>query len=279
LLFHFPLSDSSFQHTEIPLPTSSHLEDLALAVDDANGWVYAGILSTFRYVALKDAEVVRYSLISHRVEFDSSYRFSTLLGAQVRTENLIHEFFMAWPGRGFILLKEYGRNMKDDQPAPADDDPFNLEALFVGNAISNNWTAPIINPDGYTRYGRLGGTRSIYARGDLSIFFMPAFSRDSCWTGIINKEQTTELNSPYLSYLPIPERDGLFFLYNSTLNNEEQYGSTTVLDSRGILQSGGEVAFWRYADRLNFQDALQIAAEEVAVPYAGAQGGYAIIRF
>jgi hypothetical protein len=64
-------------------------------------------------------------------------------------------------------------------------------------------------------------------------------SADSIWSGIINKEQVTELNSAYLSHLAIPYEDRLFLLYNSYFRNEEQYGSTTILDKKEILWMKG----------------------------------------
>lgn len=262
------------------MPSASRMEDLALSVDDENGQAIAGILSTFRYPALKNAQIVHYSLTKQALEFDSSYRFSTLAGARVKNENLVHERFIPVSQKGFMLLKEYGRSNDSPDVGAAVNDQWDIETLFISNAISSSWVTPPITRDGYTRYDRLGGMRSLYARGDLNLFYLPAQSTDSCWSGIINKEQLTELNSPFLSYLVVPDKGRIYFLYNSFFGKEEQFGSTTVLDQHGNLQQSGALVFWKFNITLDFQQSRQIAQNEVAVPYANYhRSGFAIIRF
>jgi hypothetical protein len=280
LLFDFPLGDSAFVHKEINLPSSSTMEDLALSLDNLQGQATAGILSIFRYPVLKSAQIVRYDLATRNFVFDSSYRFSTLAGTRVKNEKLVHESFVPLSSSGFLLMKEYGRDLTDPPQVEAFDEPWDIEALFVSSAINNPWMPPQINRDGYTRYNRLGGLRNLYSRGDLNLFFLPAQARDSAWSGIINKEQLTEMNAPDLSYLVAPEGDQVYFLYNSGTGNDQQYGSTTLLDARGNLMDAGSLVFWKFSNTLDFQQSRQIAEKEFAIPYANARrSGFAIIRF
>jgi hypothetical protein len=112
------------------------------------------------------------------------------------------------------------------------------------------------------------------------LFYFPSVSADSIWSGIINKEQVTELNSAYLSYLAIPYEDRLFLLYNSYFRNEEQYGSTTILDKKGNPLDEGGIVFWKLRNTLLFQRARQISANEVMIPYTRNRSeGFALIRF
>jgi hypothetical protein len=280
LLLHFTNSDTGIVCKEIPLPPGSGTEDLALSIDNGEGAAFAGVLSKFRYPALKNVEVVHYRMDKMQFDFDSSYRFSTLTGAQVKTENLVHESFLAIPKKGFLLLKEYGRTY---DPSPGDlsyEAPWDIEALFTNNSIAVNSLLPLINLDGYTRFSKLGGTRQLFERGDLNLFYFPTLRGDSCWSGIIDKEQVTEFNSPYLSYFTLPVQDRIFFFYNSIFRNQGQFGSTTILDDQGNEQDEGGGAFWKFNNMLDFQQSRQITVNEIAVPYANyRRNGFAVIRF
>jgi len=280
LLFNFTHSDTGLIYKEIPLPPSSGTEDLSLSIDNEVGSALASVLSKFRYPALKNMEVVHYLFATREFDFDSSYKFSTLTGAQLKNENLVHESIVAVPKKGFILLKEYGRAFAPSYEDVLRDNPWDIEALFVNNSIPNSPLLTPINEDGYTRISRLGGIRRSFGRGDLSLFYFPANRGDSSWSGMIDKEQVTELNSPDLSYLTLPVNDRIFFFYNSSLGNDEQYGSTTILDDQGNLQEEGGGEFWKFNNTLDFQQARQITVTEVAIPYANyRRHGFAIIRF
>ena len=279
LLFHFCGTEPDFSFKEIRLPPSSLMEDVAVSVNNEKGEAFAGILSRFRYSALKNVQVIHYSMAQQGFDFDSSYRFNTLTGVKVRNENLTKESFIAVPDAGFMLLKEYGRKSYESFEEGSDNlwDP---AFFFAGNSLPNNGSSFSLNRDAYTRYNSLGGMRNIYERGDLSLFYLPARPKDSCWSGIINKEQTTELNSPYLSYLVVPVRDKLFFIYNSFLKREDQFGTTTIIDQQGKLQPDASVIFWKFNNILNFQQSRQISENEVAIPYENyRRNGFAIIQF
>jgi hypothetical protein len=165
LLFHFNGIDTSFIYKEIKLPQGSTWEDVALSVDNEKEEAFTGILSIFRYPTLKSVQVNHYSLIYHEFDFDSSYRFNTLMAYRLLNENLIHESFIIVPGRGFMLLKEYGRQYADVFDKNEYINPGGLESVFRDNSISNAVSPLLINRDGYTRYGLLGGPRALYARG------------------------------------------------------------------------------------------------------------------
>ncbi|HEX4849541.1 MAG TPA: hypothetical protein VFV08_01990, partial [Puia sp.] len=230
---------------------------------------------------LKNVQVVHYSLRSHQLDFDSSYRFNTLMAYRIMNENLIHESFIMVPGMGFILLKEYGRAFETDfYDNNQYINPGGLQSVFAENSITNNESALFMNRDGYTRYNRLSGPRAVYNRGDLSLFYFPANGKDSCWSGIIDKEQTTEFNLPYLSYLVVPARQRIFLLYNSLFRNDDQLSNSTVLDYKGNLITDEGVIYWKLANTLDFQQSRQIAEDEVAIPYENfKRKGFAIVRF
>ncbi|PWT71484.1 MAG: hypothetical protein C5B59_18095 [Bacteroidetes bacterium] len=281
LLFHFKGLDSAFIYREIQLPGASSWEDVALSVNNEKDEAFAGIVSVFRYQTLKNVQVVHYSLTNHQLDFDSSYRFNTLMAYRIMNENLIHESFIMVPGTGFMLLKEYGRPFESDF---FDNNqyinPGGLQSVFAQNSISNNESALFMNRDGYTRYSRLSGPRAVYNRGDLSLFYFPANAKDSCWSGIMDKEQTTEFNLPYLSYLVIPAKKRIFLLYNSLFRNDDQFSNSTVLDYKGNLLTDEGLIYWKLTNTLNFQQSRQITDDEVAIPYDNyRRKGFAIVRF
>jgi hypothetical protein len=281
LLFHFNGRDTTVIYKEIKLPKASTWEEVALSVDNEKGEAFAGILSIFRYPTLKNVQVNHYSLINHEFDFDSSYRFNTLMAYRLLNENLIHESFIIVPGKGFMLLKEYGRpytNVFDNNEYI---NPGGLESVFMDNSISNATSPPFVNRDGYTRYNLLGGPRALYNRGDLCLFYFPVHSMDSSWSGIIDKEQITEFNSPYLSYLVMPVKERIFLLYNSYYrNNELQFGNATILDFQGNQMTEEGLIYSKLSNTLSFQGSRQIADDEVAIPYENfKRKGFAIVRF
>ena len=280
-LFHFNGRDSAFVYKDIKLPASSSVEDVALSVDNEKHEAMAGILSRFRYSTLKNVQVAKYSMEQKKIDFDSSFRFNTLVGSKVKNENLYEESFVAVPGAGFMLLKEYGKDYP--KTGREEEDNYNAatskEILFTNNVASNENEALVKNDD-YTKYTTLAGPKGYYKRGDLSLFYFPGTRNDSCWSGIINKEQTTELNSSYLSYAVVPASGRLFFLYNSFLWREDQFGSATVLDHKGEEIRDDGIVFSKIKNTLQFQKARQISDHEMAVPYSNyGRNGFAIIKF
>jgi hypothetical protein len=152
--------------------------------------------------------------------------------------------------------------------------------ILAGNTVPDKGISTPVLRDGYARYGSLGPLGNTHERGDLGLFYFPACGSDSCWSGMISKEQATELNAPNLSYLVIPVGDRLFFLYNSFIRNESLYASTTILNPRGDMVGQEGVFFWKMKNTLDFQQSRQISANEVVVPYALFQRrGFAVIRF
>lgn len=279
--FHFDGRDSAIAYNDIKLPKSSSVEDVALSVNNETRQAMAGILSKFRYSAFKNVQVANYSIEEKKMDFDSSFRFNTLTSGKVKNENLYEESFVAVPGAGFMFLKEYGKDYPKN--TSKDEDAYDIasakEILFTNN-IANNETEVLVNEDDYTKYNTLAGPKGNYQRGDLSVFYFPATRADSCWSGIINKEQTTELNSAYLSYAVVPASGRLFFLYNSFLWRGNQFGSTTVLDHNGeeIREEG--IVFSKTKNTLQFQKARLLSDHEMAVPYSNyGRNGFAIIRF
>ncbi|HEY1872441.1 MAG TPA: hypothetical protein VGG71_15360, partial [Chitinophagaceae bacterium] len=275
LLFYFNGMDEKFVYKEIKLPSSVAVEDAGLYFDNEKQEGFAGILSSARTSAIKNVKLVHYSLTNFKIDFDTSYLLNTLAGKKIKNENIFEEYFMTVPGKGFLLLKEYGRTLSynEDEELKRNDYSFNEPD---GSAAHE---APgIFNKDDYTRYDNLAGTRNNFDKGDLSLYYFPAKNTDSCWSGIINKEQITELGHSYLSYVFLPKQDKLFFLYNSVYRNSDRYSSSTVLDQKGNPVNEG-VEYWQIHDTMIFQKARQISESELAIPYErNARNGFAIIH-
>ena len=283
LLFHFSGSDSEFVYREIKLPGGANVDAVALSLNEESHEALAGIMCKFRYSAVKTVSVARYSLLNHDLVFDSTYRFRTVSGARTRNENLEEEDFTALPGGGFMLLKEYGRPYSGTYRT--EDFGFDYvgegeATLIVNQPMDIPGMATTFGNDEYTRYNSLSGSGASHRRGDLNMFFFPGGKNGNCWTGIINKEQVTELNSSFLSYFMIPIRSRLFLLYNSRFRRTDQFGTTTILDQDGQPIDDAGIAFWDINNTLIFQKARQIAINEVAIPYERNQReGFAVIRF
>jgi len=269
VLFHFDGLNEKFVYKEIKLSSSASPEEIILSLDNAKQEASTGILSRIRYESVKNVRIAHYLLSDHRIDFDTSFRFNTLAN-KTKNENLYEEYFMTVPNKGFMLLKEYGKPFSFN-----DQEERNYEHSEADSIFSN---AVEVNRNEYTRYGNLAGSRTAFDRGDLSMFYFPWTRNDSCWSGIINKEQTTEITSSYLSYVFLPREDKLFFLYNEFYRNNNQYGNTTVLDQKGNTVEEG-VVYWKMKNNLVFQKARQISANELAIPYErNGRNGFAIIK-
>jgi hypothetical protein len=276
LFFHIYNDGKSFYYREIPLSPFYSMEDIAMSVDNPNQTMSIGLLSGYRNTSLKNVEVTRYSLAQTRFEFDSSYHFNTLAG-RLGNQSLSNASFVAIPGEGFMLFKEYGRSVdtRDQQPLQVEPgDPVFLLAGFSGSDLSTR-----LSPDGYAYRKGLQGIRSIFNRGNLSMFYFPLNRKDSTWSGIINSAQTTELNLPALSYLVFPVRDKVYILYNSLLRNADEFSTTTALDLQG-RPTGDALIFWKMNRIMDFQQSRRISEAEVAVPFRNGHGamGFAVIR-
>ncbi|HVT85613.1 MAG TPA: hypothetical protein VHD35_10445 [Chitinophagaceae bacterium] len=261
---------------EIKLAAAAEVNDVGLYFDNAKQEGFAGLLSGVRRSAIKNVRIAHYTLENFHVDFDTSYYFNSLAVNKSRNENMFEEYFLTVPGKGFMFLKEYGRQLpadayknewnENDQPGTAD----SSQNSFAHNDF---W-----NKGDYTRYDNLAGTGKNFDRGDLTLYYFPSKADDSCWSGIINKEQVTELGRSYLSYVFFPRQDKLFFLYNSIYRNEYQYGSATVLDEKGNPLNEG-LEYWKINNTLIFQKARRISENELAVPYVkNMRNGFAIIR-
>ncbi|GGB17330.1 hypothetical protein [Puia dinghuensis] len=291
LLFQFSPLDTVVSYKEIMLPGTSSMEDVCLSVDNTTREAVAGILSNFHYAPLKNVQVVHYSMHTKTFSFDSSYRLNTLSGKRVRNDNLVKENFVSVPGKGFLLMKEYGRQYEelDDNPY---DDGWDPAFLFASNDIPDPNTGPsfarmrLPGPRyGYARY-RETANPPYHDRGDLSLYYFPASRGDSCWSGMISQEQVTELNSPNLSYMMVPMQDRIVFLYNSFVHGEKIYASTTVIDPRGEQVTNEGILFWGLKNTLDFQQSRQVAPDQVVIPYdiyvngnANGKVGFAVVLF
>lgn len=282
LLLHFCDTGLAPLSREIGLTPSTTMEDVDLSLNNENGEVVAGILSTMRYEVLKDVRVAHYSMVGRRIDFDSSYKLNTLVSGRIHNDNMVKENFVAVPGKGFILMKEYGRPYIEWNDDLGSNNFWDPAFLLTDNSIPERG---IIDPavrDGYARYGILGALGRTHDRGDLGLFYFPAGREDSCWSGIFHKEQNTELSAQNLSYMMVPVKDKLVFLYNSYLRSMDSYASAsaTVLTPKGEVVPDEGVLFWQFKMPLDFQQSRQISPNEVVVPYGEFhRRGFALIRF
>jgi hypothetical protein len=269
--FHF-LPNGHFSSRKIRLSSYYGMEDISLTVDNENGGASVGILSGFRRTSLKQLQVVHYSMEGERFDFDSAYFFNTL-GGNLKNKNLVRESLIGLPGQGYMFFKEYGRENTEEQTV-TDPETWDAAYLLAGLTVGGQTLLPVNKP-GFVRNSGLRCYQSEFNRGDLSMFYFPTGAGDSAWNGVIHESQTTELNWPSLSYLVLPEKDKLSFVYNS-FTGTANYATTTMLDRQGN-QTGGSIIFWKFNRQLNFQHARRMAAQEVAIPYLD-QPGFAVIR-
>ena len=274
MLCHFLSSDSLFIQTEIRQRQSPDVQNLSLIISNDNREASIGILINSSTPSIKKVRTAHYILPQCRFDFDSSYRINTLATSK-RDDYLYEQYFLPVPGKGFLFLKEYGQ-LYAPTFAANETNQFRSEEE-PGDSIADQVPAPI-KKDDYTRYSNLSSARKGYDRGDLRLYFFPATKSDSCWSGLINKEQTGDLNSSYLSYACMPWQGKIIFLYNSAFYKSNKSSSTTFLDQHGNALNEGLV-FWRSHAILNFQRARQIAANELAVPYdRNRLQGFAVIH-
>ncbi|HET9055309.1 MAG TPA: hypothetical protein VFN30_00535 [Chitinophagaceae bacterium] len=272
LLFHFSANNKQAEIKEIRLPLNSTTQDICLSLNNEKREVLIGILSQYYSPLAKSVRVLHYSLDTCKILYDSLYKFKTVAATKNTPKTIYEEYFMTIPNKGFLLLKEYGRAYDSKY----DPDELSQNDEFASGDLSQ--AGLFLNKNNYTRYNYLAGVKTLYDRGDLSLYYFSATGKDSCWSGIINKEQVTELNSATLSYVFLPAGNKLFFLYNSFYKNRDNYSSSTILDYNGnALQEG--IVYWNIKNTLLFQKARQIAEGELAIPYAkNARNGFAIIR-
>ena len=269
LLFHFIPGNKKFELKEIRLPKNSTVQDVCLSLSNDKRNVLAGVLSQYRSPLSKSVRMLHYSLDTCKVLYDSVYKFNTIAATKTTSKTIYEEYFMAMPGKGFLLLKEYGRSY---------DEKYTEEDLVKEEDVNYNLPGKIpFNKNEYTRYNHLAGTKELYDRGDLSMYYFSATGKDSCWSGILNKEQARDLKGGNLSYVFLPSDDKLFFLYNS-FRRQDETGSSTILDINGNPLNEGLI-YWSIRSTLLFQYARQISDKEIAVPYErNARNGFAIVK-
>jgi hypothetical protein len=274
-LFHVCEDGSEYYFRDIPISIFYKMEDIAMSIDNDLKEASIGLLSSYAKTTFKNAEVYKYSMKEGIVYFDSSYHFNSQ-DRDIQNKNLTHESFIAMRGGGYMYLKEYGAPYEFNKPAI----PFmtNWETAYLMASYSEPVNSVKGNKQEYILNRGLSPIPVIRNKGDLNLFYFPAISTDSTWTGILDMEQHTESNNPDLSYLLIPEKNKLYIVYNSMDGSEDPLATATTLNRKG--QSTDEaLVFWKMNKMLNFQQSRRFSVDEVSVPYLGNQQGFAIIRF
>jgi hypothetical protein len=138
------------------------------------------VLSDFHYSPLKNVRIVHYSMGLRQFDFDTTFRLTTLGGGKVRNDNLVKENFMAMPGGGFLLLKEYGRLFEEPIDDMTIDEGWDPMIMFAENNIPypdsgpSSYRVKVPPPHyGYARYAAPINIPS-HDRGDLSMYYFPA---------------------------------------------------------------------------------------------------------
>jgi hypothetical protein len=274
-LFHACPDGEEYFFKEIAVAPFYKLEDVSMCIQNDRQEMSVGLLSAYRNTSLKNAQVCRYSMREGRFDFDSSYHFNEQ-SRDIRSKNLSHESFISLPGRGFMLLKEYGSSFEFEKP----NIPLltNWETSYLLANYSEAYASEKEMKGGYTLNRGLSPIPSVLKKGDLNLFYFPALPNDSTWSGVLETEQHPETNNPDLSYLLMPSKNKLYMIYNSLEESSDPLATTTTLNMRGE-KTGDALVFWRIDQMLNFQSARRFAADEVVVPYLNNQkAGFAIIR-
>ncbi len=276
VLVHGCAGGKTVSMKEMPLNAFFQMEDVAMDIDEQKGECSIGLLSRYRKTSLKHVRVSRYNLSEDRFVFDSAYHFNSL-SSQLYNSELVNESFVGIPGGGYMLFKEYGRSgirnpLAEESAVPGD--PVFFATLFSGGPP----VPASLKEDSYLKKSGLQGMRSQFDRGNLSMFYFPALSGDSTWSGLINTRQKTELNKPALSYLIFPYQAGIFILYHAGEYGFSEPATTIALDRKGD-ETGDAVIFWKFNRNLDFQQAVRFAPDQIAVPFQNNQlSGFALIR-
>jgi hypothetical protein len=274
LLCHFKGIDSSFSQIEIKQSQGPAVQNFSLSVDDDGKDAFVGILVNAGSSSNKKVRILRYVLSDNQLNCDTTYRFKTPDQTKTKEGYFFEQEFIQIPGKGFMYLKEYGKRffssyLKEEEELVEEEEPVDPKTKKERMTINRN---------DYTRYSNLSVGRREFERGDLSLRYFPLKQNDSCWSGLLNIAQSTELNSSYLSYAFLPLNGKIMFLYNTLSNYDNRYSSTTTLDQNGNPLNEGLV-FWRSNNVMNFQKARLISKEELAVPFEKNRlQGFAIIR-
>jgi hypothetical protein len=224
---------------------------------------------------VKKVKVAHYKLAEGRLAYDTTYRFNTLAVDKSNDRYQFAQAFVPIPGKGFLFLKEYGRTYS----APLPEQGISLQDTDQQHQQSETGRASIVfKKVDYTHVSGLIGNNKEYDRGNLSLHYFPAAQDDSCWSGLLTKAQTTELNASYLSYLCVPVKDKFVLLYSNESFKHGQQSTTTILGHNGEALDDGLV-FWKSNHILDFQKARQIEMKELAIPYKkNGQIGFSIIK-
>lgn len=274
-LFHVCPNGSDFYFREIPLSPFYKIDDIAMSISNELQVMSVGLLSSYANTTLKNVQVYNYSMKQGIFYFDSSYHFNTQAHG-IQNRNLTHESFISVPDGGYMFLKEYGPTFEFDKTKV----PFitNWETAYL---MANYSVSAPDNKElkqGYFLNRGLSPIPSIHNQGDLNLFYFPAISKDSTWSGIMSMEQHTEINDPDLSYLLVPKKNKLYVIYNSIEGSMDPMAATTTLNMHGEVTDDALI-FWKMNKMMNFQQSHRFSTDEVSVPYSNSQlPGFAIIR-
>ena len=268
-LYHF-FPNGSYRVREVHLSPDYTMQDIALSLDENGQGISLAILSGFHQTTLKKIQTIHYGDRRTTIDFDSAFYFNINAGSITR-KNLVKDCLLPLPSGGFMFFTEYGRS--DDPPAtPVDPVTMETAYLFAGYT-GDDPRAGRPGCSGYAGNPGLSYDPLVYTKGDMRMFYFPGTTGDSTWSGLIHEGQNTAGNYPALSYMIMPEKNRLLFMYNTS---ESDYANSTAVDLRG-RQAAEPLVFWEFKKALNFQRGQRIGPAEVAIPYLE-QPGFALIR-
>lgn len=106
--FFHGCDDGTFSFHEIRLANNFSMQDISLTLDKDGTGASVGILSSYKNSALRKLQVVHYSMVEGRFDYDSSFSFNTL-AEDIRYEHIVKETLSGLPQGGYVFCKEYIR--------------------------------------------------------------------------------------------------------------------------------------------------------------------------
>jgi hypothetical protein len=180
-VFHAGSNGRNYYFREIPLTPFYRMEDIAMSIDNQQQEMSIGLLSDFPNTSFKNVQIITYSMKLGKFDFDTSFHFNSEF-RDPRRKNLSHESFVAVPGAGYLFMIEYGIPHEFENPVLPVFSNWETAYLLANYTETFNEKEPV--QGGYSLSRGLSPIPTVRMRGDLNLFYFPAISKDSTWSGI-----------------------------------------------------------------------------------------------